>query len=329
MSPRARTSLIVAALAALPRPLSPAPRCCPRRARLRRGDTAVQPTAAPGFSAARALVRGSRRRRSAGAPARSRALRAPAAAAGGAGSSAASTRSRQSSAPRSLPGRRARTGSSSSARSFLAARSSSSTSGSHASGRAPAGARPPGARPATSSPTPPTRSARTTSSTPSFAPGLPVFIAELPLPRRGRRRRPTQLEALRADRTAARAAPLRGRAAAARPPASRRGAPSPRRRGWRRTTSTRSSPTRSAATTRATRPAAFSRLGPLTRRFPQSATVRFHLGRPAALAGRREGGETAAAARSGGRARQPDRAARRSGTSRSWKGRDRLTRRWA
>ena len=46
--------------------------------------------------------------------------------------------------------------------------------------------------------------------------------------------------------------------------------------------------------------ASFSRLGPLTRRFPQAATVRFHLGVLLLWQQRRAGGETAAAAGSGG-----------------------------
>ena len=87
---------------------------------------------------------------------------------------------------------------------------------------------------------------------PDFAPGLPTFVPSFPYSIEGGTPA-SQLESLRSERPSARTAPLRGRAAAARPARSRRDAPSPTRCGWRPTTSTRSSPTRSAATTRAIR----------------------------------------------------------------------------
>ena len=101
----------------------------------RRGGAA----AAQGVPAARALLRRSRRRRGARAPAGRRRSTTRAGGSRPPRSSPATTRWRRSSAPRSRPGRRARTGSSSSARSIRAARSSSCTSGSRASGPAPAG----------------------------------------------------------------------------------------------------------------------------------------------------------------------------------------------
>ena len=87
---------------------------------------------------------------------------------------------------------------------------------------------------------------------PDFAPGLPTFVPSFPYSHRGR-------HAGGAARVAAAARPLcadgscTGSRCSGSATRSRHDAPSPTRCGWRRTTSTRSSPTRSAATTRAIR----------------------------------------------------------------------------
>ena len=108
-------------------------------------------------------------------------------------------------------------------------------------------------------------------------PGLPVFVPSFPYSIEGGTPA-AQLESLRAESDRARTAPVRGRAAAARPAASRRDAPSPRRCGWRPNDVDALVADAVGRYEKSDPAAAFSRLGPLTRRFPQAATVRFHLG---------------------------------------------------
>ena len=89
-----------------------------------------------------------------------------------------------------------------------------------------------------------------------------------------------------------------GRAPAARgPPALRREALRAGRAPAARTTTRRRSPRRSAASTRTTSSASFSRLGPLVKRFPHSQTVRYHLGLLLAWTGQRDAGDQGVPAR--------------------------------
>ena len=177
---------------------------------------------------------------------------------------------------RSRPGRRAPTGSSSSGRSSRAARSSSCTSGSRASGPAPAAPSPPGVRRATSSPTRRTRCARATCCTGSSRPAC----------RSSSRASPSGSRAARSPRSWSDCRTT-GRCAAASSTASRcSGSAGPCRPAARTRRRCASRPTTSDALvadavgrySKEHPEAAFSRLGPLTRRFPRSAGVRFHLG---------------------------------------------------
>ena len=142
----------------------------------------------------------------------------------------------------------------------------------------PNGVPPPAWSPTRSSP-----SAPPTSCIPSQAPGLPAFVPGFERARgaRARLQPPAQLALLRRQREragCARQAPVRRRPPAARTPASRPSGCSPRRRGSR----PRDAEAQVAAAVGRYRKEAperaFSRLGPLTRRFPAAATVRFHLG---------------------------------------------------
>ena len=112
---------------------------------------------------------------------------------------------------------------------------------------------------------------------PDFAPGLPTFVPSFPYSIEGGTPA-SQLESLRSTSHSERTAPVRGRAAAARPPASRHDAPSPTRCGWRPNDVDALVADAVGRYDKSDPTAAFSRLGPLTRRFPQAATVRFHLG---------------------------------------------------
>ena len=111
---------------------------------------------------------------------------------------------------------------------------------------------------------------------PDFAPGLPVFVPTFPFRVEGGRPA-EQLEALRADRTA-RGRILHGVAL------QRLGRPVSARRAFAE--ALRLDPAGVDALVadavgryeKSDPAAAFSRLGPLTRRFPLAATVRFHLG---------------------------------------------------
>ena len=199
-------------------------------------------------------------------------------------SSPATTRSRRSSAPPSRPGRRARTGSSSSAlsipRSSLVqlhvglSRFWAGTGGALTAWREARDVEPD---------TPYAVRAGDLHPREGLRAGAARLHRQLRLPDRGRDAG-RAAAAARGRPDAARAAALRDRPAGARPPGLGAARVRGRARSWRRTTSTRSSPTPSAATTREIPSAAFSRLGPLSRRFPDAATVRFHLGRAAALA---------------------------------------------
>ena len=120
---------------------------------------------------------------------------------------------------------------------------------------------------------------------PEFAPGLPVFVSSAPFPSALERRTPAeQLEALRAaTRTPARRGRLRAMLLYG-VALQRLGRPVSAQRVYDAAArENRDDPEAlvAAAVGRYTkeRPAAaFSRLGPLTRRFPRAATVRFHLG---------------------------------------------------
>ena len=233
--------------------------------------------AAQGLPAARALLRYPRRRRG-----RRAQTCAPSSSRRASGSrrrrsSPATTRSRRSSAPPSRPGRRARTGSSSSARSTRAARWCSSTSASPASGPAPAARCPRGGRPATSSPTRRTPCAPTICSIArDFAPGLPGFIVSFDYRIEGETPA-EQLQLLAADRT------LRGRLLHG-IALQGLGRPVSARRAFGEALELAPNDVDALVADAVGRydkgnpSAAFSRLGPLSRRFPEAATVRFHLG---------------------------------------------------
>ena len=158
----------------------------------------------------------------------------------------------------------------------------SSTSAWRASGAATRRARSRPGRPhARAIRTPRSRCGPPTCSIRRFAAGPSDLRPELPWRRRRELARcPATAGGARAPRARprrAREAPLRRRAPAHRPPGLGRREFAAAAQLAPRTPTPRS-PTPSAASTRISPARAFSRLGPLARRFPKAATVRFHLG---------------------------------------------------
>ena len=192
-------------------------------------------------------------------------------------SSRATTRSRRSSAPPSPPGRRARTGSSSSAPSIREARSCSSTSGCPASGPGTSGALTAWREARDVEPdTPYAVRAGDFIHARDFAPGLPGFVVSFDYRIEGKTPA-EQLHRLAADRT------LRGRLlygialqGLGRPVSARRAFAEARELAPNNVDALVADAV--GRYDKGNPSASFSRLGPLSRRFPHAATVRFHLG---------------------------------------------------
>ena len=191
-------------------------------------------------------------------------------------SSPATTRSRRSSAPPSRPGPRARTGSSSSARSIRAVRSCSCTSGSRGSGPASRGAQTAWREARDVEPDTPYAVRAGDLLHPEFAPGLPGFIVSFDYRIEGETPA-DQLRRLAADRT------LRGRLLYG-IALQGLGRPVSARRAFEQARTLAPNDVDALVADAVGRydkgnpSASFSRLGPLSRRFPHAATVRFHLG---------------------------------------------------